>query len=156
MSERRITSDTGGSKNQKTARFDLIPSPFLWQLAEVYGYGCQKYDDENWRLGYGWKLTWGAMQRHLHAFWMGEDYDEESGLHHLAHAAWHMATLFTFSTEESEKYGRFDDRPMPEMQEVGRVDEGPEGLLRSGAVSHKIRCPCEDESIIPTRYELTD
>lgn len=87
---------TGGMKGQKPARFDLIPSPFLWELALVYGKGAEKYDDDNWRKGYDWRLTYGALLRHLHLFWMGESIDPESGLHHLAHVAWHAATLFTF------------------------------------------------------------
>jgi hypothetical protein len=110
MKEERITSDTGGQKSVKDARFDLIPSPFLWGLSKVFGFGSKKYDDDNYRKGYSWKLSYGALQRHLHAFWMGEDYDKESGLHHLLHGAWHCCALFIFSTNPS-KYSRFDDRP---------------------------------------------
>ena len=53
--------------------------------------------------------------RHLHAFWTGEETDSESGLPHLAHAAWHCMVLFTFS--RSEEYSDFDDRPdLPSLE----------------------------------------
>jgi hypothetical protein len=107
-SEKRITSDTGGQKGQKPARFDLIPAPFLWTLALVFGFGSKKYDDDNYRKGYPWKLSYGALQRHLALFWMGEWADDESRLPHLVHAAWHSLVLFMFVRDP--KYMDFDDR----------------------------------------------
>lgn len=108
MSEVRVTDpDTGGAKGQKPQRFDLMPAPFLWELAEVYGMGAAKYEDDNWRKGYDWRLSYAALQRHVHLFWMGESNDSESGLHHLAHAAFHLGTLFTYDTRS---IGR-DTRP---------------------------------------------
>jgi hypothetical protein len=109
VTEERKTSSTGGQKGQKLARFDLVAFTWLWEVATVCGFGAKKYDDDNWRKGYSWRLSYGAMQRHLSQFWTGENYDEESGLHHLAHAAWHCMVLFVFSTVE--RYTVFDDRP---------------------------------------------
>lgn len=91
---------TGGAKGMKPERYGLIPVEAIAELARVYGYGSQKYDDNNWRKGYKWGLSYDALQRHINAFWAGEEYDEESGLHHLAHAMFHLCTLFTFHTEE--------------------------------------------------------
>lgn len=90
---------TGGRKGMKQERYGLIPVNAIAELARVYGYGSQKYDDNNWRKGYRWGLSYDALQRHINAFWSGEEYDEESGLHHLAHAMFHLAALFTFHTE---------------------------------------------------------
>lgn len=112
--EIRKTSSTGGQKGQKPNRQDLIAVPFLEQLGLVCGMGAEKYDDDNWRKGYSWRLSYGALLRHLHAFWTGEDLDEESNLPHLAHAAWHCMVLYTFSSQS--KYAEFDDRPdLPEL-----------------------------------------
>lgn len=104
--EVRITdAETGGQKGQKMARFDLIPPEFLRQLALVYGGGSQKYDDNNWRKGYAWNLSVGALQRHLNAWLLGEDNDPEVSelagepVSHLAQVAWHCATLLTFLNE---------------------------------------------------------
>lgn len=42
--EVRITDpDSGGQKGSKPARFDLIPHDSLWQVAELYGKGAEKY-----------------------------------------------------------------------------------------------------------------
>lgn len=109
MKEVRVKSETGGEKGQKSARFDLISSRWLWGLAKVCGFGATKYDVDNWRLGYSWRLSFGALQRHLHLFWKGEQYDEESGLHHLLHASWHCMVLFIFSS--TGMYSGYDDRP---------------------------------------------
>lgn len=104
--EVRTVSSTGGEKGVKLARFDLIPSEFLWALAEHFGIGAQKYDDDNWRRGYEWWKSYGAMQRHLHAWLMGEDIDEETGSNHLIAVAWHACVLFWFAAHHPE----FDTR----------------------------------------------
>jgi dATP/dGTP diphosphohydrolase, N-terminal/Domain of unknown function (DUF4406) len=106
--EIRITDpDTGGQKGQKQARFDLIPATPLWLIAEHYGKGAEKYDDRNWERGYAWSLAYGAMQRHLNAWWSGEDLDPETGSNHLTAAAWHCLALLEFTDTHPEK----DDRP---------------------------------------------
>lgn len=96
---RVVDPKTGGAKGVKDRRFDLIPVEFQNQLALVYGMGAKKYDDDNWRKGYNWRYSLGAMERHIKDWIGGESYDEESGLHHLAHAAWHCATLIEFETQ---------------------------------------------------------
>jgi len=106
--EVRVTDpDTGAQKGSKPERFDLIPAGALAQLSRVYGEGARKYDDHNWRGGYAWGLSYAALQRHLTAFWGGEDLDPESGMPHLAHAAWHCFTLLTFMEEHPEKDDRY-------------------------------------------------
>jgi hypothetical protein len=104
--ETRITNaETGGQKGQKIERFDLIPAEFERQLALVYGGGAEKYDDDNWRKGYDFRLSLGALRRHLNLWQQGEEYDEEVSeivgepVHHLAQVAWHCATLMTFVNE---------------------------------------------------------
>lgn len=94
-----VDPTTGGAKGMKEERYGLIPVWPIAELARVYGYGSRKYDDNNWRKGYRWGLSYDALQRHINAFWAGEEYDEESGLHHLAHAMFHLATLMTFHRE---------------------------------------------------------
>jgi hypothetical protein len=101
-----VDEKTGGKKGQKLARFDLIPAHALEEIACVYGRGAQKYSDDNWRKGYSWRLSFGALMRHAWAFWRGEERDE-LGNHHLACVAWHCFTMMTF-----ERFGLgTDDRP---------------------------------------------
>lgn len=87
---------TGGEKGQKLARFSLIPSEFLWALAEHYGIGAHKYDDRNWERGYKWSLSLDASQRHLNQWILGEDGDPETGTSHLICAIWHLIALYIF------------------------------------------------------------
>lgn len=87
-------------------RFDLIPGDSLEWLAKIYTFGAQKYEDENWRKGMSWKRIFGAIMRHSWAWFRGEDLDPESGLPHLAHAAWGFFTLLHYSEYRKE----YDDR----------------------------------------------
>lgn len=88
---------TGGEKGSKLAQLGAIEPTALMEVAKVAGYGGQKYDRYNYLKGYKWSLSYDAMQRHLHLFWGGEDKDGESGLYHLAHAAWHCLALLSYS-----------------------------------------------------------
>ena len=98
VTEERITDPvTGGAKGQKLARFDLIPWDALTQVAEVYGVGARKYDDDNWLKGYRWRLSAGALARHFALWSVGQDNDAETGIPHMAHCAWHCLTLLTYS-----------------------------------------------------------
>lgn len=99
---------TGGMKGQKLAELGAIDPASLMELAKVAGYGTEKYDRLNYLKGYNWSLSYDAMQRHLMAFWNGESIDPESGLHHLAHAAWHCLTLMSFDDRDLGTDDRFD------------------------------------------------
>ena len=96
-----------GRKNDTgKLRFDLLPVRPLEQITEIYTYGANKYDDNNWRSGIQWGRIFSASMRHMWAFWRGEDNDSESGLPHLAHAAFGCLTLL----EYMETHRELDDR----------------------------------------------
>jgi len=98
---------TGGAKGSKLARFDLIPTGPLWELAEHYGKGARKYEERNYERGYKWSLSFAAAMRHLQQFWGGEDMDGETGCKHVIAAAWHCFALALFMKTHPE----LDDRP---------------------------------------------
>lgn len=104
--EVRSVSATGGEKGVKPARFDLLPTYPLTVLAEHYAKGAAKYDAHNWRRGYAWSNSFAALQRHVWAWWGGEDIDAETGSTHLAAVAFHAFALMQFEHEFPE----FDDR----------------------------------------------
>jgi hypothetical protein len=107
VSETRVIDPiTGGEKGTKPERLGLIPFEALDELARVYGFGAQKYDLHNYLKGYKWNLSLDAMLRHISQFQQGASVDPESGLHHLAHAAWHCLALIMF---DRHKLGT-DDR----------------------------------------------
>jgi len=103
------TSSEGVKFDQGKNRYDLIPGYALNELAKIYTYGTKKYDDNNWRKGMKWGRIFGAMMRHAWAFWRGESLDPESGLHHLAHAAWQCFTLIEYEKTKPELDDRFPD-----------------------------------------------
>lgn len=114
--EIRTVSSTGAEKGTKLARFDLLPVGPLRQVAEHYGKGAMKYSSNNWRRGYEWSKSYAALQRHATQFWGGEDFDEETGSHHMAAVAFHALALLEFATEHPD----FDDRYVyePESPEI--------------------------------------
>lgn len=114
--EVRMTDpDTGAQKGSKRARFDLIPVGPLWELAEHYGKGGEKYADRNWERGYDWHLSFSALMRHAWAFWDGEDIDPETGTKHIIAAAWQCFALAEFMDTHPEKDNRvkWQDQPTP-------------------------------------------
>lgn len=112
-SEVRVADpNTGGEKGSKEAVLGDIDPRALMEVAKVCGMGRKKYSRLNYLRGYDWSLSYDALQRHLHAFWDREECDEESGLHHLAHAAWHCFALFAFARRGLGT----DDRPFPTVE----------------------------------------
>lgn len=111
MTETRTVSSTGGAKGVKPARFDLIPTDSLWELAEHYGNGFSKYGDagqlDNWRRGYEWSKSFAAAYRHLTLAMSGEEIDEETGSKHVIAVAWHM---FALAHWMNDPFNEFDDR----------------------------------------------
>lgn len=98
---------TGGQKGKKLAQLGAVDPNALMEVAKVAGFGAEKYDRYNFLKGYPWSLSYDAMQRHLHAYWSGQVRDPESGLPHLAHAAWHCLALLAFQVRGLGT----DDRP---------------------------------------------
>lgn len=82
--------DLGGKKNDqgKLARFDLIPADITWEIAELYGIGAKKYEDNNWRKGMNWGRLIRALESHLTKFKCGQMYDVEDGQRHIISVAW--------------------------------------------------------------------
>lgn len=125
MSETRVTDPaTGGMKGQKDCELGAIDPTALMELGNVAGYGGKKYARSNYLKGYKWSLNYDAMNRHMLAFWSGEELDPESGMPHMAHAAWHALALTSFA---KHKLGT-DDRwtapkptPKPEPNLVSKA-----------------------------------
>ena len=122
--ETRVTNKlTGGEKGSKLPQLFWAPPAALRELAKVYGYGAEKYAPNNFRKGYNWSLSYNSLLRHVLAAAEGEDRDPESGLLHLAQAAWHCLTLIQFylDKESGAHPPELDDRW------TGRAPAKPKG-----------------------------
>ncbi len=100
--------------DQDKTRYDLIPPNALQDLAMVYTMGSQKYAARNWEIGLDWSRVFGALMRHSWAWFRGETHDPESGLHHMAHAAWSCLALVEYHYTKKGK----DDRPYEESNKI--------------------------------------
>jgi hypothetical protein len=96
LDEERTVSVTGGEKGRKLCEVGAVDPLAREELGKVAGFGSRKYARGNYLKGYDWSLCVDAMHRHMLAFESGEDRDPESGLLHVAHAAWHGLALTSF------------------------------------------------------------
>jgi hypothetical protein len=97
------TSNGGSKFDNGKPRVDLVPTGAIRGVAEVLTFGAEKYDAHNWRKGIAYSRLYAAAQRHLMAYWEGEDTDPESGKSHLYHAITNIIFM-------SEMPAKFDDR----------------------------------------------
>lgn len=84
--------------NEGKVRYDLIPPEFIREIAEVLTFGAKKYSPDNWK-GFNKQQQEeikASLLRHIYAHLEGEEFDQESGLHHLAHAGCNLAFLAYF------------------------------------------------------------
>lgn len=77
----------GRKDDQEKPRWELLPVRPLLEVVKVLTVGAKKYGDYNWRhVEPFYERYYGALLRHISAWRMGETHDQETGLHHLAHA----------------------------------------------------------------------
>lgn len=111
--------DSARRYNEGKPRYSLLDKDFLEEFTKVMTYGYNKYTTkdeqgniistgrDNWRLGLSWSDTIDSMMRHLAEFRDRKLYDDESGLHHMAHIACNAMFLHYYSKHKRE----FDDMP---------------------------------------------
>lgn len=76
-----------GTKPRMDLLIDGCPNA-LEAVASVLTFGAQKYADNNWhKVANGKSRYKAALMRHLTAAARGEEFDSETGMSHLAHAA---------------------------------------------------------------------
>lgn len=126
-------ADGGGKRHDDGKnRLDLLPPEWAWALADVTTKGSYKYDERNWERGMRWGKMVGCAGRHLTRFLMGERYDDETGCHHLAMAAWNLLALMSYdirgighaSLPDTDDPLEYTDRG---LQILARVNSGDPG-----------------------------
>jgi hypothetical protein len=67
--------------------WDLLPFRQVREIVKVLTFGAVKYGPNKWQLVKNAEDRYfAALLRHLDAWKCGERFDQETGLHHLAHA----------------------------------------------------------------------
>lgn len=103
-------------------------------VVAVLTYGANKYAAESWQLVPDARRRYeDALDRHLSQWRLGEDFDDESGLHHLGHAACNALFLLWFCMQEDKgrDYYTFNDPnkaalvPIPKENLAAAVERNP-------------------------------
>ena len=98
-----------GRKNDNgKLRYDLEPQDARAGMVAVLTDGAVEYGVRNWEQGMDWSRCYAAAQRHLAAWWGGEDTDPQTGRSHMDHA---MCCVAFLSAYEKRGVGT-DDRPV--------------------------------------------
>lgn len=82
--------------DEEKIRLELVPTELIWAVGSILTFGAIKYAPRNWELGMDWSRVYGALQRHLNAWWSGENKDPETGKSHLWHAGCCIAFLIAY------------------------------------------------------------
>jgi len=99
---------TGARKSGGKVNFLLVPWHLLAGTARVLTAGTIKYKEWNWAKGMPWSECAKCIVRHFIKWWFfREDYDEESGEHHLDHIMCNVLFLRHYDLV----YKEGDDRP---------------------------------------------
>ena len=105
----------------------FIPSGPLFELALAMFEGGRKYGGYNYRaIGVRGSTYYDAIDRHLKAWWEGEDIDLDSGIHHLIKVMACCAVV-----RDSMLMGNFnDDRPLryPDGLDMAKFNKQAEAL----------------------------
>lgn len=88
-------------------RIELIAPEMLTGTADILTFGAEKYGARNWEKGMSWSRVFGALMRHMWAWWAGEKLDPETGKPHL----WHASCCLMFLIAYEQRNSGTDDRP---------------------------------------------
>jgi hypothetical protein len=95
---------------------ELFPPEVIVAISKVLTFGAKKYTDENWRQGIKYKRVYGALQRHLMAWYAGQENDNETGMSHLWHAGCCLTFLIYYHLDDS--YACYDDRFIHDSENI--------------------------------------
>lgn len=102
-----MIKEEGLRYNEGKLRYDLVHQWAHEQMVKVLTFGSQKYQERNWERGMAWSKIISSLERHLAAIKKGEDFDQESGMLHIAH----LACNAHFLTAYYKIFPQGDDRP---------------------------------------------
>jgi hypothetical protein len=80
--------------NQGKIQTREIDPAFILGIGEVLTKSREKYAEGNWMKDTKYSVPYESLQRHLAAFWSGDEIDKESGCHHLLHCATNIMFLY--------------------------------------------------------------
>lgn len=140
--------------NEGKPRLSFFIRSFRWvnhAIARVKEFGAIKYEEDNWKLG-GRPDTeyWDSFFRHLDYYMFGEEYDKDSGCHHIGHMIWNLSALMELNYSDKPVIDKdlFDER-CAYWREKKRV-----ALAEQEEVQHRVMREVQsaaDGTVIDTR-----
>jgi len=102
---KKQTNPKEGRKfDQDKDRWDLLPINTILQIVRVLTYGAKKYAPNNWKhVKASHSRYYAATMRHIESWWTGEINDQETGIHHLAHACCCLLFLIWFDLRNQKE-----------------------------------------------------
>lgn len=122
---REAMLEKGGLKDDTDKiRLELIPPELMFAVGDILTSGAKKYADRNWEKGMSWSRVFGALMRHMWAWWGGkgpttksflfDSFDSETKRSHL----WHAGCCIAFLIAYEERGVGEDDRLKEETKNV--------------------------------------
>lgn len=115
----------GRKDDSGKSRMDLLPPEALFAVAQVLSFGANKYGERNWEHGMSWGRVFGALMRHMWAWWAGKaptsksflfgEQDDETKFSHL----WHAGCCIMFLIAYEERGSGTDDRFVGSVPDTG-------------------------------------
>lgn len=98
---------TSARHNEGKVQTREVYPDYIMGIGDVLTASRAKYDHFNWCKPTKLSTPYESAMRHLMAFQSGEDYDSESGKHHLLHVATNIMFMYYHNTVNKEES---DDR----------------------------------------------
>lgn len=92
--------DASARYNSGKTQVREVDPAFIIGLGEVLTASREKYDEGNWMKETKFSTPYESCMRHMMKFWSGEETDEETGKHHLLHAATNLMFLYYHTRSE--------------------------------------------------------
>lgn len=100
--EIEVVRQAGLKLDNGKPRHSLIPKGSISSVIAVLEFGAKKYEANNWqKVDNAKERYYDAAMRHIDSWWNGEKFDQETGIHHLAHAATNLFFLKWFDDKEN-------------------------------------------------------
>lgn len=85
----------------------LLSYGALAEISKAFMFGEKKYGRYNYLGGMDWMRIAGALLRHTYKWSWGEDKDDESNIHHLAHAGACVIMLLDYTLNKIGNDNRY-------------------------------------------------
>lgn len=115
-----MKADTG------KAPMNLLPFEALEEVSKVLGFGAEKYSERGWydkcTTIEDFQRYEASLIRHVSSWMQGKEYDEETGMHELAHLACNALFLLSLKNKFSDEQKGSDS--IQELQKFRRKNGG--------------------------------